>query len=524
MKALVFLALALCVSAKVGTVRHRARETARSEARISAGVNSWLEYNYGFANTFKEAGIRAKVFTEQDWPKIGKVLAIRGARMEAAIGIAAQSASGMTDALKKTINNIICSAKVAFPSENEAVVLGRLFALPGAETAAAEKAWVEAPVNKDNKHPDKWIDFDASRSGCFLSKNDGVAAHITNVKRVLATGNYRELLHLLARMSLYGEWDAITDPATCEKYAPGSFRHAMIKLHAEDYKVGKVAAKQCEFNLKHLQLKWDFWGQGKGLLQPTKLSSVNDARGANKAFRGSRDKSVPKLSVLNANAVKALAMPPVSAEESKFFAEHGKSGNDLTWTSGGNFLKVPRNDINGKWFDAMVDDGLMIDAGPSGTTDEACQFGDFASVTLTKAGACAFRASLFANMIVQVHHSYPEIVQGAFDSVRAAPAWSFEHPYQTLEDCGDGLYAEALKRNKQLLKPDGLAAALGASDFGKMGKEPRPNDGYPNFPTRVFSVADEGEDGKVFNDLVCKKGQQYTKLWAKELSEIYCVA
>lgn len=520
-KVLCFVALLCCASATL-VQREKNRELSRSQARVNAGITVWMSYNYGFANTFKDAGIKAKIFTEKDWPAIGKVLAIRGARMEAAIGVAAQSQTNMLQALKTTINNIICAVKLAFPNEGEEVVLGRLFALPGKATAAAENAWLAA-TDKDGKHPPKWIDFDKSRSGCFLSMTDGIAAHIQNVKRVLASGNYRELLHLLARMSLYGEFDSITTPEICEKQAPGSFRHAMIRLY-KNPNIVTAAANSCKFDVAHLKLKWSFWGQGKGLLQPTAKSSVNDARGKNAAFRGKRSPPVNNgKSELNAFSIQGLGMPAVSAQETNFFRQHGQQGRSLTWTTGGNFLKVPRNDVNAPWFDAMVQDGLMIDAGPSGTTDEAFQFADFAGVSKTKDGACNFRDALFANMIIQMHHSFPEIAQGASDSKRASPAWDFAHPYATLESCGGELYAKALKRYKQLSQPGGLSAFVQSSDFGKMGPGPRTNDGYPLFPNRVFLPSDEGAAAQIFNDLVCNKGRKKNpNFWAKELKDIYC--
>jgi len=77
----------------------------------------------------------------------------------------------------------------------------------------------------------------------------------------------------------------------------------------------------------------------------------------------------------------------------------------------------------------------MKDAGPSGTTDEIMQAGDYVSINKDVYGACALRDVASANMHVQLHHSYGEVFQGATASDRMTPAFSWEDPYLALKAC-----------------------------------------------------------------------------------------
>jgi len=84
----------------------------------------------------------------------------------------------------------------------------------------------------------------------------------------------------------------------------------------------------------------------------------------------------------------------------------------------------------------MSGDGLMIDAGPSGTTDEVMQTPDYFGVSKDLYGACAIRDMCAANMNIYEHHSYAEVVQGAFSSDRPAELeMDYDHPYKAVEAC-----------------------------------------------------------------------------------------
>jgi len=105
------------------------------------------------------------------------------------------------------------------------------------------------------------------------------------------------------------------------------------------------------------------------------------------------------------------------------------------WAPGAAFKILPLNDVNRDWLTKAADGGFAVDCGPSGTTDELLQAADYTGVTMDMYGACLMRDAAFANMLLQEHHSYAEVSQGAASRDRFTPKWSWDHPYTALSEC-----------------------------------------------------------------------------------------
>ncbi len=130
---------------------------------------------------------------------------------------------------------------------------------------------------------------------------------------------------------------------------------------------------------------------------------------------------------------KALGIPEWSEREKQFFIANGilpADANDDTvmpWSPGAAYTRFVPHDANKEWVGKMDEQGLVKDSGPSGTTDEILQAGDYTSITSQDAyGACVLRDTASAGMHLQLHHSWAEVAQGATASDRATPAFSWE--------------------------------------------------------------------------------------------------
>jgi len=135
-----------------------------------------------------------------------------------------------------------------------------------------------------------------------------------------------------------------------------------------------------------------------------------------------------------------LSIPALTDRERLFLQYvHNRRFADtdrFPWAPGAAFKILPGpNDQNREWLGKMADGGLAVDCGPSGTTDELLQAADFVGVTLDEYGACLMRDAALGNMLLQEHHSYAEVAQGASAADRATPKFSWDAPYEALKGC-----------------------------------------------------------------------------------------
>jgi len=107
------------------------------------------------------------------------------------------------------------------------------------------------------------------------------------------------------------------------------------------------------------------------------------------------------------------------------------------------------NNVNlGKWRKFLDGNFLTIANGPSGSSEEYAQLGDFFDLTSDPYWGCNLRNAMFATMIAQAHHSFEEIVQGfendgtstkraaALSSKAGLPDNADDDPFDTLKECG----------------------------------------------------------------------------------------
>jgi len=97
----------------------------------------------------------------------------------------------------------------------------------------------------------------------------------------------------------------------------------------------------------------------------------------------------------------------------------------LKWTTGGSVFMMDQKEVNAdskRWQGFTLPHALA--AGPSGTTDEYFQAADLMGVGRVPFTNCLVRNAAFGNMILQNHHTFPEIMQGAWDPIRDdMPKW-----------------------------------------------------------------------------------------------------
>ncbi len=432
---LVLAAVALgAVNAAHASTRLRTVLAAKEKVRASAELAQWMAARAQMLAPIKDA-ITTAGATPAEVETIMKAVAIRNARFEAAIGVSVQkNTKALNWVLTETIRRLICVAKTLrkneVPQPSFETIIGELFSLPGSkydgQTINGKKA--------------EFIKLDNDRSGAFLS-----ALYPQNVREVFEvvenSGNYREQLHLIARLGLIGEGMSKDDII---KYYPKSFRGLMWAI--EKAPRNPVLERRCQFNYKHLEAQYSNArsddGKKKNLLAPTVGSEVIGARKPGFKVNPHAVEGAPKaaMTLLNNKLYRALGMPELSRRERSFLIKNTIKGpvtdnTAMPWAPGAFFTKFEPHEANAQWLAKMDGQALMKDAGPSGTTDEILQFGDYVSVTSDAFGACTMRDAASAGMHLQLHHSWGEVAQGATATNRATPAFNWEDPYMALKNC-----------------------------------------------------------------------------------------
>lgn len=430
---------------------------------------------------------------------------------------------------------------------------------------------------------------------------DSLAANIAAIKKVVQNAatdpNFRPFMHLFARLSIYGE-KGLTDWSDIPLYAKFSFRHALHTIYQCKVKpnpdpANKVCfhlienAKSCGLNMAKVERVFALKFQGKSAFE-FELFTPNNKVEANSPVDGTTGGKFPSniaesrtprnpsdgrqlrstiatggnRNTWTAALMAATHMPPFSDEEIHF-VRTAVGGKYKNWDpvknpydelpgppgAGGNVFdmisfSVKNKDTAGNnrlWHDAQFSNGFIMSGGPSGTTDEAMQMGDYTSVSSTKPGCCILRNGPLANMVLFTHHTYVEVAQGAGDGNRECPMFSYADPYGALETCDqyDGVWTEAKKIYRLMSAPrSSLAATVKKSDYGMVAvsateQKPRRGnlDGYtdPNWPGHYdIAIEDEGAvDPKGLFNALCdriKKSGKYAEFpGGKNSHEALCL-
>lgn len=467
--------------------------------------------------------------------QLEKIMEVRGSRMEAAYGVATQGNSeGIKAVLRETLKRCLCIAKIAF---NDApTVLENLFALPRVGPVADREASFDreaflASVSENERafyltSNKQWFNIDVGRMGQFMTTN--LAVNKATVDSMLdgtdATTNIRELMHLFARMSQYGE-----DILDVANNARGSFRDAVYRVGA-DTTLSTRAAADCGFNEAKYTRMTSFLAPfpehtqetvatsttlTKNLINPENTSVIWQARlkQDGRVFRHSRTPVSRSQTYLTKKIYADLNIPAPSTRENAFMMNYaqyfydGERQSPFPFNSGGNFFNFLKPDgtfdttkWTVDWITSMAGDGLDIDCGPSGTTDELLTFGDWVGVTGNDYGYCMMLDSAIAGMVLYEHHSLAEVLQGADNGVRnvnPSLKWRFANPLSALDACDAtqpnltskfritmpptiNRKAAALPIFTRLSDPDDpMSLALASSDWGRA------------LLTHKFSVSDE---------------------------------
>jgi len=133
-------------------------------------------------------------------------------------------------------------------------------------------------------------------------------------------------------------------------------------------------------------------------------------------------------------------MPLLSPRERAFLSKYTikarvEETTPFPWAPGSYMTEFKPDPANAAWLSKMDAQSLMRDAGPSGTTDEILQTGDYVSITSDTYGACIMRDAASAGMHLQMHHSWAEVAQGATATDRATPKFNWDDPYMALKEC-----------------------------------------------------------------------------------------
>lgn len=454
---------------------------AKLNARTQTSASAWLDANEASVGTFMAS---FSTLTPEKQNDIKHVLGVRGNRFEAAYGLAIQENEATKWILRETLHRLVCAADLlrdritldilegAAVKDSAAAKLAAVLPTKGTDAKLEEKILVSALFQIPFSAHDEakvFAKHDSGRSGPFFA-GDSLDANWALFETVLAKGegNIRELLHLVSRATGLGEMEL--DPKTeglkngrqtFEKGAtmfPGSFRHILKiteQLQQQTAKGNKVAAtlygkleSQCKFNTAHfnLQLANILTSDKKNVISPVYADSyVTLARV--KGFRTKRD-PLPKLQALLTPQILADLGTPLSAREIAYLKMDATKPNELIpWGNGCLVWNLDQatggTDLNKAWVPKMLDDGLAVDAGPSGTTDEMLQLGDYFSTTQEVYGACAFRDAAAAVMNIMQSHSLAEVFQGAMayspsKGTHDRPAdidFDWSAPYHTISVC-----------------------------------------------------------------------------------------
>jgi hypothetical protein len=493
MKAFLVLAF-LCVAA-VATTEHRVlrhRAASKLQHHLDLNLAHWLapDYQYDYAQNILGAAKAAKCSLAAKDKSFQSVLAVRTNKFEAALAMAVQRNPATISSLKEMIEREICISSVAFlgltpeeateqhkDSDLRALIVS-LFALPGSKEGTQpyndEKAWTDFAKTLEERDAwsKPWIHLDNSRSGMWV-END-VEKNLESLLAIRESNHYRELLHTLTRASLYGE--DIKDVAELEKKAPHSLRHAIYSL-LQNGDRAKKAAKECGFTAQPHKIKAAasgkekktyFCGSDKSVVPFARQKGAKTFRGLAHQTSGNKKGCHAYPTRVTPNALYRLGMPPITKREVNYFQKYyqfeadalahkpaGRGRVDgfetgtkpVPWGYGScvwdmNFFKdgdkITPLTYNKDWKESMEADGLAVDAGPSGTTDEILSVADWLGMTDNAYSFCAIRDVAFANMIIPEHHSMGEIIQGAFDGYRLAkslPPFEFKDPYHTIVWC-----------------------------------------------------------------------------------------
>lgn len=485
---LAFLAVAASATAEHRVLRHRATNKVQTHLKLTLEHFLAFDYNYDYAQNVLGAAKAAKCPLAATPTSFQTVLAVRNNKFEAALAMAVQRNPATISALKEMIEREICISSVAFlgltpaeatkqnkESDLRALIVS-LFALPGSkpgtQPANDEKAWTDfaKTLSARDGWSKPWIHLDNSRSGMWVT--DDVEKNLEGLLAIRESNHYRELLHTLTRASLYGE--DIKDVSELSKKAPHSLRHAIYEL-LQNGERAKKAAKECGFTAQPHKIKSAasgnekktyFCGSDKSVIPFARRKGKDTFRGL--AHETTSDKGCDKFPTkVTPNALYKLGMPPITKREINYFKKFYQFEKDalaskppgvsvdgfesgtktVPWGYGAcvwdmnNYKdgeKIVPLTYNKNWKEAMEADGLAVDAGPSGTTDEILSVADWLGMTDNAYSFCAVRDVAFANMIIPEHHSMGEVIQGAFDGYRLAnkmPNFEFKDPYRTIIWC-----------------------------------------------------------------------------------------
>lgn len=445
--------------------------------RTQSSASMWLDANEATVGSFMAS---FSTLTAEQQKEIKHVLGVRGNRFEAAYGAAIQENDATKWILRETLHRLICAAELLRPNVIADIAAGSTVkdsaasklhaALKDADAAKTDKVLIGALFQLafsshdtvtilDKEAVSVFAKHDAGRSGPFLYGTT-LDANYDLLMTVLAKGegNVRELLHLVSRATGLGEMNIEKDVEgkkngrqtfeTAAKLFPGSFRHLLVI--AERLQKGDQTAKalygklesQCKFNSAHfnLELANAETSDKKNVISPVYTDSFVSLARKEKDFRVQRDPKL-KLQALLTPKILADLGTPLSKREIEYLKMTNSPEKTLIpWGNGCLVWDMTKNkDFTPK----MLDDGLAVDAGPSGTTDEMLQLGDYFSTTQTLYGVCAFRDAAAAVMNIMQSHSLAEVFQGAmaFSASTGAhdrPAdidFSWSAPYRTIALC-----------------------------------------------------------------------------------------